>query len=223
MGCFNDPAWTTTTRRVCGWWGGGVVGWWCGRVADTNYLYPARWGWINNCFRPLMMINLVVMMRWSNWTSLVPARRMEWYWSRWGFKFDNIFYHYIRRPCMLIKIMVVKRGKLTSPVLTKRLASSRLYLWSRSFRLIIWTLLFQACGDDQPCDTEDITGPANLCQRGCHDQGNTLDLIIYCNIIDYFKGYWSDKPDGGKERETDQSTSNQKSGMIKVILLILIW
>ena len=33
MGCFNDPAW-----KVCGW----VV------VADTNYLYPARWGWINN-------------------------------------------------------------------------------------------------------------------------------------------------------------------------------
>ena len=28
MGCFNDPAW-----KVC--------------VADTNYLYPARWGWIN--------------------------------------------------------------------------------------------------------------------------------------------------------------------------------
>ena len=39
MGCFNDPAWTTTTRRVCG------GGW--GVVADTNYLYPARWGWIN--------------------------------------------------------------------------------------------------------------------------------------------------------------------------------
>ena len=35
MGCFNDPAW-----KVCGWWGGGV--------ADTNYLYPARWGWINS-------------------------------------------------------------------------------------------------------------------------------------------------------------------------------
>ena len=34
MGCFNDPAW-----KVCGW-----GGW----VADTNYLYPARWGWINN-------------------------------------------------------------------------------------------------------------------------------------------------------------------------------
>ena len=27
--------------------GGGVVGWWRGGVADTNYLYPARWGWIN--------------------------------------------------------------------------------------------------------------------------------------------------------------------------------
>jgi len=25
---------------VCG-------GWWGGWVADTNYLYPARWGWIN--------------------------------------------------------------------------------------------------------------------------------------------------------------------------------
>ena len=36
MGCFNDPAW-----KVCGWW---VVGW----VADTNYLYTARWGWIKN-------------------------------------------------------------------------------------------------------------------------------------------------------------------------------
>ena len=37
MGCFNDPAW-----KVCGWWWG--VG---GLVADTNYLYPAHWGWIN--------------------------------------------------------------------------------------------------------------------------------------------------------------------------------
>ena len=34
MCCFNDPAW-----KVCGW--GGVV-------ADTNYIYPARWGWINS-------------------------------------------------------------------------------------------------------------------------------------------------------------------------------
>ena len=33
MGCFNDPA-----CKVCGWSGGG---------ADTNYPYPARWGWIN--------------------------------------------------------------------------------------------------------------------------------------------------------------------------------
>ena len=39
MGCFNDPAW-----KVCGWWGGGGGG----GVADTNYLYPARWGWINS-------------------------------------------------------------------------------------------------------------------------------------------------------------------------------
>ena len=35
MGCFNDPAW----EKVCGWVGGGV--------ADTNYLYQARW--INIC------------------------------------------------------------------------------------------------------------------------------------------------------------------------------
>ena len=34
MGCFNDPAW-----KVC------VV--WLGWVADIDYLYPARWGWIN--------------------------------------------------------------------------------------------------------------------------------------------------------------------------------
>ena len=29
-----------------------VVGWvgWVGWVADTNYLYPARWGWIKNNF-----------------------------------------------------------------------------------------------------------------------------------------------------------------------------
>ena len=33
MGCFNDLAW-----KVCGW----------GGVADTNYLFPARWGWINS-------------------------------------------------------------------------------------------------------------------------------------------------------------------------------
>ena len=39
MGCFNDPPW-----KVCVWWGGGGV------VADTNYLYPARWGWINNLY-----------------------------------------------------------------------------------------------------------------------------------------------------------------------------
>ena len=24
------------------------MGWWGGVVADTNYLYPARWGWIKN-------------------------------------------------------------------------------------------------------------------------------------------------------------------------------
>ena len=36
MGCLNDPAW-----NVCGWGGVG------GGVADTNYLYPIRWGWIN--------------------------------------------------------------------------------------------------------------------------------------------------------------------------------
>ena len=39
MGCFNDP-----DCKVCGW----VVGWVVGWVADTNYLYPARWGWINS-------------------------------------------------------------------------------------------------------------------------------------------------------------------------------
>ena len=29
-----------------------VSGWvgWGGVVADTNYLYPARWGWINNIY-----------------------------------------------------------------------------------------------------------------------------------------------------------------------------
>ena len=27
---------------------GGVVGWW---VADTNYLYPASWGWIKNTIK----------------------------------------------------------------------------------------------------------------------------------------------------------------------------
>ena len=26
-----------------------VVGGWIGGGADTNYLYPARWGWIKNC------------------------------------------------------------------------------------------------------------------------------------------------------------------------------
>ena len=36
MGCFNDPH----ARKFVG----GVGGFW---VADTNYLYPARWGWIN--------------------------------------------------------------------------------------------------------------------------------------------------------------------------------
>ena len=43
MGCFNDPARRaredSTRTEVCVWW----VGW----VADTNYPYPARWGWIN--------------------------------------------------------------------------------------------------------------------------------------------------------------------------------
>ena len=36
IGCFNDPAW----EKVCGW----VA---C-VLADTNYLYTAHWGWINN-------------------------------------------------------------------------------------------------------------------------------------------------------------------------------
>ena len=56
MGCFNDPV-----RNVCGlWWGG-----W---VADTNYLYPARWGSINYellavffCMRPTTMYSLEVV------------------------------------------------------------------------------------------------------------------------------------------------------------------
>ena len=38
--CFNDPAW----ESLC-------VGW-VGRVADTIYLYPARWGWINIIIEP---------------------------------------------------------------------------------------------------------------------------------------------------------------------------
>ena len=33
-------------QRVCVWWGG--VGGGLGGVGDTNYLYPARWGWIKN-------------------------------------------------------------------------------------------------------------------------------------------------------------------------------
>ena len=39
MVCFNDPA-----LNVCVW-----LGWW-GEVADTNYLYPALWGWINRFY-----------------------------------------------------------------------------------------------------------------------------------------------------------------------------
>ena len=38
MRCFNDPAWESL------WWGG---------VADTNYLYPARWGWIKKKYNLL--------------------------------------------------------------------------------------------------------------------------------------------------------------------------
>ena len=42
MGCFNDPAWTTTTRRVCGWWCGG---WWCGGwLTPTTYIQLAGAG-----------------------------------------------------------------------------------------------------------------------------------------------------------------------------------
>ena len=45
MGCFNDRV----GKFVCG--GGGVV-------ADTNYLYPARWRWINiNCFEQISCNN----------------------------------------------------------------------------------------------------------------------------------------------------------------------
>ena len=40
MGYFNDPAW-----KVCGW------------VADTNYLYPARWGWINKNDLGFVIVN----------------------------------------------------------------------------------------------------------------------------------------------------------------------
>ena len=36
--------------KVCGLVGGGV--------ADTNYLYPARWGWINILFQTLTYLKL---------------------------------------------------------------------------------------------------------------------------------------------------------------------
>ena len=55
--------WDSTRTEICGW----VVGW----VADTNYLYPARWGWINNLKRlpfpwPLLKVVMVtVTMRYS--------------------------------------------------------------------------------------------------------------------------------------------------------------
>ena len=44
------------------WWGGGGGG-----VADTNYLYPARWGWINTHFFGLgiiydMMLNMMLVI-----------------------------------------------------------------------------------------------------------------------------------------------------------------
>ena len=45
MGCFNDPAW-----KVCGGWGG--------VVADTNYLNPARWEWINSSLGMDQQFNL---------------------------------------------------------------------------------------------------------------------------------------------------------------------
>ena len=50
MGCFNDPAW-----KVFGWWGG------VGLVADTNYLYPARWGWIN-----ILGLLFVLKINWKS-------------------------------------------------------------------------------------------------------------------------------------------------------------
>ena len=34
-------------KVCCGWWWWVVVVGGGGGVADTNYLYPARWGWIN--------------------------------------------------------------------------------------------------------------------------------------------------------------------------------
>ena len=65
MGCFNDPAW-----KACGWWGGDVVGWWRGGVADTNYLYPARWGWINNLIFNWSERSLCTMRRLTQWPLL---------------------------------------------------------------------------------------------------------------------------------------------------------
>ena len=89
MGCFNDPAWTTTTRRVCVWWGGGGV-------ADTNYLYPARWGWIKskaaaNHHHSIVIYMLIVAS--CTWLSLSIIRQAWWqdmlsspsplYWSKY--------------------------------------------------------------------------------------------------------------------------------------------
>ena len=44
MGCFNDPAW-----KVYGWVGG--------VLADTNYLCPARRGWIKNVLFCVIQVN----------------------------------------------------------------------------------------------------------------------------------------------------------------------
>ena len=94
MGCFNDPAWTTTTRRVCVWW---VVG----GVADTNYLYPACWGWIKNnvsltcsVLNPVNTANLslqrLLLLQFSDRQELVLDGQEPWVTFNGSKKSDNL-------------------------------------------------------------------------------------------------------------------------------------
>ena len=39
--------------------------WWGGWVADTNYLYPDRWGWINIYLKKRFLVNQCPGLSWN--------------------------------------------------------------------------------------------------------------------------------------------------------------
>ena len=61
--CFNDPAWESL-------WVGGVGG-----MADTSYLYPARWGWIKKIYPPTKFVSLKKLL-----SNLIKIDKLDLNW-----------------------------------------------------------------------------------------------------------------------------------------------